>query len=279
MENNKFEVLSKIDLFLLDMDGTIYLGDRLFEGSKEFVQLLKENNKEFLFLTNNSSKSSDDYLKKLSKMGIEITKENLLTSGQATAIYLKSVDQRSALKAYVVGTQSLKDELKSFGINVVDSIEKEEVDYLIVGFDTELTYKKLLDACKLIRKGVPFLATNPDLVCPLDGGEYIPDCGSICIILENATKRKPLFIGKPSSIIVDVISKFKNVEKGKIAMIGDRLYTDIKMANDNGMVSILVLSGETTYEDIEKSTIKPTLIYNSIKDIYEDLKIIYRGVN
>ncbi|WP_039767484.1 HAD-IIA family hydrolase [Caldicellulosiruptor sp. F32] len=278
MENNKFELLRKIDLFLLDMDGTIYLGDRLFEGSKEFVQLLKENNKEFLFLTNNSSKSSDDYLKKLSKMGIEITKENLLTSGQATAIYLKSIDQRSAVSAYVVGTQSLKDELKSFGINVVDSIEKEDVDYLIVGFDTELTYKKLLDACKLIRKGVPFLATNPDLVCPLDGGEYIPDCGSICIMLENATKKKPLYIGKPSSIIVEVISRFKNVEKSKMAMIGDRLYTDIKMANDNGMISILVLSGETNYEDIEKFQVKPTLIYNSIKDIYEDLKILYRGV-
>ncbi|WP_271629138.1 HAD-IIA family hydrolase [Caldicellulosiruptor sp. DIB 104C] len=278
MENNKFELLRKIDLFLLDMDGTIYLGDRLFEGSKEFVQLLKENNKEFLFLTNNSSKSSDDYLKKLSKMGIEITKENLLTSGQATAIYLKSIDQRSAVSAYVVGTQSLKDELKSFGINVVNSIEKEDVDYLIVGFDTELTYKKLLDACKLIRKGVPFLATNPDLVCPLDGGEYIPDCGSICIMLENATKKKPLYIGKPSSIIVEVISRFKNVEKSKMAMIGDRLYTDIKMANDNGMISILVLSGETNYEDIEKFQVKPTLIYNSIEDIYEDLKILYRGV-
>ncbi|AZT89372.1 HAD-IIA family hydrolase [Caldicellulosiruptor changbaiensis] len=278
MENNKFELLRKIDLFLLDMDGTIYLGDRLFEGSKEFIQLLKENNKEFLFLTNNSSKSSDDYLKKLSKMGIEIAKENLLTSGQATAIYLKSINQRSAISAYVVGTRSLKDELKSFGINVVGSIEKEDVDYLIVGFDTELTYKKLLDACKLIRKGVPFLATNPDLVCPLDGGEYIPDCGSICIMLENATKKKPLFIGKPSSIIVDVISRFKNVEKSKIAMIGDRLYTDIKMANDNGMISILVLSGETTYEDVEKFQIKPTLIYNSIKDIYENLKILYRGV-
>jgi len=279
MIEERFEILRKIELFILDMDGTIYLGDRLFEGSKEFIQLLKENNKEFLFLTNNSSKSSDDYLKKLSKMGIEITKENLLTSGQATAIYLKSINQRSVVSAYVVGTQSLKDELKSFGVNVVDSIEKEKVDYLIVGFDTELTYKKLLDACKLIRKGVPFLATNPDLVCPLDSGEYIPDCGSICIMLENATKKKPLYIGKPSSIIVDVISKFKNVEKSKIAMIGDRLYTDIKMANDNGMISILVLSGETTYEDVEKSEIKPTLIYDSIKDVYEDLKTMYRGVN
>ena len=279
MIEERFEILRKIELFILDMDGTIYLGDRLFEGSREFVQLLKENNKEFLFLTNNSSKSSDDYLKKLSKMGIEITKENLLTSGQATAIYLKSINQRSTISAYVVGTQSLKNELKTFGINVVDSIEKDDVDYLIVGFDTELTYKKLLDACKLIRKGVPFLATNPDLVCPLDGGEYIPDCGSICIMLENATKKKPLYIGKPSSIIVDVISKFKNVEKSKIAMIGDRLYTDVKMANNNGMISILVLSGETTYEDVEKSEIKPTLIYDSIKDVYEDLKTMYRGVN
>lgn len=277
MQTEKFEILSKIELFLLDMDGTIYLGDRLFEGSREFVQLLKENNKDFLFLTNNSSKSSDDYLKKLSKMGIEITKENLLTSGQAAAIYLKSIDKRSTIKVYVVGTQSLKEELKSFEMDIVDDIEKENVDYLIVGFDTELTYKKLLDACKLIRKGVPFLATNPDLVCPLDCGEYIPDCGSICIMLENATKKKPLFIGKPSSIIVDVISKFKNVEKSKMAMIGDRLYTDIKMANDNEMISILVLSGETTYEDVEKSAVKPLLIYNSIKNIYEDLKVLYRG--
>ncbi|WAM34006.1 HAD-IIA family hydrolase [Caldicellulosiruptor morganii] len=276
MKDNKFEVLLKVELFILDMDGTIYLGDRLFEGSREFVELLKENRKEFLFLTNNSSKSSDEYLKKLSKMGIDIAKENLLTSGQATAIYLNGIAKKT-IRAYVVGTVSLKKELESFGINIAEDIEKEEVDYLIVGFDTELTYKKLLDACELIRKGIPFLATNPDLVCPLDGGKYIPDCGSICIMLENATKKKPLFIGKPSSIIVDVISKLKNVEKSRIAMIGDRLYTDIKMANDNGMVSILVLSGETAFEDIEKSRLKPTFVYNSIRDIYEDLKTVYRG--
>jgi len=162
------------------------------------------------------------------------------------------------------------------GIFVVDS-PNYNIDYLVVGFDTQLTYKKLLDACELIRRGVPFLATNPDLVCPLDGGRYIPDCGSICIMLENATKKKPVFVGKPSSIMVDIISNFKKVEKNKIAMIGDRLYTDIKMAKDSGMVAVLVLSGETRMEDVEASSLKPDLIYGSIKDIYEELKLVFGG--
>jgi len=270
-------ILKNIDLFLLDLDGTVYLGERVFEGAREFIKLLKENQKDFLFLTNNSSKSSEDYYSKLLKMGFEITKGNIFTSGQAMGIYIKTIHkEEKSPRVYVVGTSSLKRELKSMGIFVVDS-PNYNIDYLVVGFDTQLTYKKLLDACELIRRGVPFLATNPDLVCPLDGGRYIPDCGSICIMLENATKKKPVFVGKPSSIMVDIISNFKKVEKNKIAMIGDRLYTDIKMAKDSGMVAVLVLSGETRMEDVEASSLKPDLIYGSIKDIYEELKLVFGG--
>jgi len=270
-------ILKNIDLFLLDLDGTVYLGERVFEGAREFIKLLKENQKDFLFLTNNSSKSSEDYYSKLLNMGFEITKENVFTSGQAMGIYIKTIHkEKRSPKVYVVGTSSLKRELKSMGIFVVDS-PNYNIDYLVVGFDTQLTYKELLDACELIRRGVPFLATNPDLVCPLDGGRYIPDCGSICIMLENATKKKPVFVGKPSSIMVDIISNFKKVEKNKIAMIGDRLYTDIKMAKDSGMVAVLVLSGETRMEDVEASSLKPDLIYGSIKDIYEELKLVFGG--
>lgn len=270
------DLLKDIELFMLDMDGTIYLGDRVFEGSREFIGLLKEVGKDFLFLTNNSSKSSDDYILKLKKMGIAIEKDNLLTSGQATAIYLKSISKdKDFINVYVVGTSSLKSELKGFGINVVES-PQEDIDYLIVGFDTELTYQKLLDACKLIKMGVPFIATNPDLVCPVGEDEYIPDCGSICIMLENATKKKPLYIGKPSKIIVDIVAKFKNVNKKRIAIVGDRLYTDIKLGIINNITSICVLSGETNLDEIEKSDVKPTLIFNSIKDVYNELKNIYK---
>ncbi|ADQ47128.1 HAD-superfamily hydrolase, subfamily IIA [Caldicellulosiruptor kronotskyensis 2002] len=270
-------ILKNIDLFLLDLDGTVYLGERVFEGAREFIKLLKENQKDFLFLTNNSSKSSEDYYLKLLNIGFEITKENVFTSGQAMGIYIKTIHKKEKPpRVYVVGTTSLKRELKSMGIVVVDS-PNYNIDYLVVGFDTTLTYKKLLDACELIRRGVPFLATNPDLVCPLDGGRYIPDCGSICIMLENATKKKPVFVGKPSSIMVDIISNLKKVDKSRIAMIGDRLYTDMKMAKDSGMVAALVLSGETKMEDVEASTLKPDLIYGSIKDMYEELKLVFGG--
>ncbi|PBC88094.1 HAD superfamily hydrolase (TIGR01457 family) [Caldicellulosiruptor bescii] len=246
-------ILKNIDLFLLDLDGTVYLGEKVFEGAREFIKLLNKNQKEFLFLTNNSSKSSEEYYSKLLNMGFEITKENVFTSGQAMGIYIKTIHKKEKPpRVYVVGTTSLKRELKSMGIVVVDS-PNYNIDYLVIGFDTTLTYKKLLDACELIRRGVPFLATNPDLVCPLDGGRYIPDCGSICIMLENATKKKPVFVGKPSSIMVDIISNLKKVEKSRIAMIGDRLYTDMKMAKDSGMVAALVLSGETKMKDVELS--------------------------
>lgn len=270
-------ILKNIDLFLLDLDGTVYLGERVFEGAREFIKLLKENQKDFLFLTNNSSKSSEEYYSKLLNMGFEITKENVFTSGQAMGIYIKTIHKKEKPpRVYVVGTTSLKRELKSMGIFVVDS-PNYNIDYLVVGFDTQLTYKKLLDACELIRRGVPFFATNPDLVCPLDGGRYIPDCGSICIMLENATKKKPVFVGKPSSIMVDIISNFKKVDRSRIAMVGDRLYTDIKMAKDSGMVAVLVLSGETKLEDVEASSLKPDLIYGSIKDMYEELKLVFGG--
>ncbi|ADQ03815.1 HAD-superfamily hydrolase, subfamily IIA [Caldicellulosiruptor owensensis OL] len=270
-------ILKNIDLFLLDLDGTVYLGERVFEGAREFIKLLKESRKDFLFLTNNSSKSSEDYYSKLLNMGFEITKENIFTSGQAMGIYIKTIHKKEKPPTvYVVGTSSLKRELNSMGISIVESLDCD-IDYLVVGFDTELTYKKLLDACELIRRGVPFLATNPDLVCPLDGGRYIPDCGSICIMLENATKKRPVFVGKPSSIMVDIISSFKEVDRNKIAMIGDRLYTDIKMAKDSGMVAVLVLSGETRMEDVEASSFTPDLIYGSIKDIYEELKLVFGG--
>uniref|UniRef100_A0A7C5V4S7 Acid sugar phosphatase n=1 Tax=Caldicellulosiruptor owensensis TaxID=55205 RepID=A0A7C5V4S7_9FIRM len=270
-------ILKNIDLFLLDLDGTVYLGERVFEGAREFIKLLKESRKDFLFLTNNSSKSSEDYYSKLLNMGFEITKENIFTSGQAIGIYIKTIHKKEKPPAvYVVGTSSLKRELNSMGISIVERLDCD-IDYLVVGFDTELTYKKLLDACELIRREVPFLATNPDLVCPLDGGRYIPDCGSICIMLENATKKRPVFVGKPSFIMVDIISNFKEVDRNKIAMIGDRLYTDIKMAKDSGMVAVLVLSGETRMEDVEVSSLKPDLIYGSIKDIYEELKLVFGG--
>ncbi len=270
-------ILKNIDLFLLDLDGTVYLGQRVFEGAREFIKLLKENQKDFLFLTNNSSKSSEEYYSKLLNMGFEITRQNVFTSGQAMGIYIKTIHKKEKPpRVYVVGTSSLKRELKSMDIFVVDS-PNYNIDYLVVGFDISLTYKKLLDACELIRRGVPFLATNPDLVCPLDGGRYIPDCGSICYLLEIATKKKPVFVGKPSSIMVDIISNFKKLDRNRIAMIGDRLYTDMKMAKDSGMIAVLVLSGETRMEDVEASSLKPDLIYGSIKDVYEELKLVFGG--
>ncbi len=253
--------LEDIDLFILDMDGTFYLGNDLFDGSLEFLKTVKEKNKKFMFLTNNSSKSARDYIIKLSKIGIDITGEQIFTSGEATCIYLKDRYPKNT-KYFVLGTESLVEEFESYDLKV----DFEDPDVLVLGYDTSLTYDKLSKACLFIRRGIDYIATHPDINCPSPEG-LIPDAGAFIELIKASTSRSPsIIIGKPSKdIILGAMKKAKCT--GKAAMIGDRLYTDIAAANNAGITSILVLSGETQLKDLEGSDIRPTYIFDSIKEI------------
>ncbi len=261
-------VMNNINLFLFDMDGTLYIGNRLFDFTKELLKTIKEQGKRYLFMTNNSSKSVTDYIKKLDKLGISASKEDFITSSQATALYLKENCPNERL--YVCGTQSFKDELRESGLTVTESLN--EVDCIVMGNDTELTFKKLDDISYLLStRDLRYIATNPDLVCPTEYGS-VPDCGSVCEMIFNATGKRPLFIGKPEPEMPLIAMKNTGYSPNETAVIGDRIYTDIKSGINAGCLSILVMSGETTSEILEKSEDKPTFVFESGKEILKLLK-------
>ena len=217
----------------------------------------------YIFLTNNSSKGIDKYIEKLDKLGIKSTADDFLTSTDATVLYLK---KKRYKKIYAFGTSSFKEQLENSGLPITDKLEND-IDCLCMGFDTELSFQKLEDACILLGKGVDYIATNPDWVCPTWYG-YVPDCGSVSEMLYNATKRRPIFIGKPEPTMALLAMEKTGFKKHETALIGDRLYTDIACGVNAGISSIFVLSGEGTIEDVEKSEIKPQYIYNDIKELY-----------
>lgn len=253
--------LKDIKCFLLDMDGTFYLGDKLIPGALDFLRYLKSTGREYLFLTNNSSKNRDFYTAKLKKMGVsEITENNVFTSGEATAIYLNKLNRGK--RVYLVGTPYLESELKRFGIDIVE----DEPDHVVVGFDTTLTYDKLWKACDYIRQGVNYIATHPDLNCPIEGG-YMPDCGAIIAFIKASTGQEPFIVGKPYPEIINSVFEKTGLGPDRLAIVGDRLYTDIKTGINAGITSILVLTGETKEEDLEKSDVKPDYVLQSIGDI------------
>ena len=262
------EAIKDIKLFLFDMDGTLYIGDRLFDFTKELLDTIKKSGKKYLFMTNNSSKSVADYVKKLEKLGIEADKNDFITSSQATALYLKANCPNDRL--YVCGTRSLKNELIENGFTVTENID--DVDCIVMGFDTELTFKKLEDVCKiLLSREVRYIATNPDLVCPTEYGS-VPDCGSVCEMIYNETKKRPYVIGKPQAAKPLIAMDMTGHKKQETAVIGDRIYTDVKSGINAGALSILVMSGETTKEMLNKSDDKPDIVINSAKEILEILK-------
>lgn len=261
------DTLKKTKLFLLDMDGTIYLDDTLFEGVADFLTYIKSAGGKYMFLTNNSSKSAEKYVEKMAGMGISVTAEDFLTSADATILHLQ---KKSYNKIYALGTTSFKEQLQKANLPITDRLE-EGIDCLCMAFDAELTFQKLEDACILLGKGVEYIATNPDWVCPTWYGS-VPDCGSVSEMLYNATKRRPTFIGKPQPTMALLAMKKAGLAPEETALIGDRLYTDIACAVNAGITGIFVLSGEGTLEDVEKSEIKPHYIYNSVKALYEDLQ-------
>ena len=253
------------DLYLFDIDGTLLLGDKIIDGCKEIIKEINKQGKKYIFITNNSTKTTYEYVHKFKSIGIETKEENFITAFTATIYYLKKNFKRK--KIFLLGTKSLKKELERNNIIVTDEYE-EDIHCALVSFDIELTYKKIEDICRVLRnETVTFLATNPDMVCPVENG-YIPDCGSICSMIENAVNRKPIYIGKPNTLMIDISLKETNTKKENAIIIGDRLSTDILCGVKSGIDTAAVFTGETNEEEIESSKYKPTYIFNSVKDIY-----------
>ena len=244
------------------MDGTLYLGDKIFEGTIEFLKTIKSHNKKYLFLTNNSSRSTKEYCEKLNKMGISAIGEEIFTSGEATIIYLKGLGEKN--KIYLLGTPGLEKEFEEAGFILTEN----DPDYVVLGFDKTLTYQKLETACNLIQRGVRFIATHPDFVCPTEGLP-IPDCGAMIKLITAATGKEPKVIGKPNTEMINSALTKLGAKPEETAIIGDRYYTDMEMGFRAGLTTILVLSGETKEKDIAKMHKNPDYIFNSVDDIIQ----------
>lgn len=262
MQNEKS--LKDIKLFVLDMDGTFYLGNRIFDFSLEFLEKVKEAGKEFIFFTNNSSKAPMDYIEKLSRMNCSIQRKDIMTSGDVTIEYIKTECPEASV--YLMGTQELEKSFREAGIHLSD----QAPELVVVGFDTSLTYEKLEKVCTFIRNGSRFIATHLDINCPTEEG-FIPDCGAICAAIRLSTGVEPEFMGKPYDKTVDMIIKRTGYERKEIAFVGDRLYTDVATGVNNNCTGILVLTGETKFADVETSVVKPDFIFKSLKEIGEAL--------
>lgn len=251
-------------LFLFDMDGTIYEEDRLFDGTKQLLEAVRRQGGRSVFITNNSSRSVEDYVKKVQRMGIEADTEDFFTSVQATVLLLKK--EYPDVLVYAQGTASMLQELRASGIRVTDQIE-DGIGLVLVGFDTELTFEKLRRTCELLTKrDLPFYACNPDLVCPCSFG-FVPDCGSMCVGIYNATGKTPIYIGKPEKTMIEVVQRKFGCTKDETAVIGDRLYTDIRSGNNAGVTTVCVLSGEATEAEIAAGPDKPTFVFDSVANI------------
>ncbi len=257
--------LEQIKIYLLDMDGTFYLGNRIFDWSYTFLDKLAEQSKSFYFLTNNSSNSRERYVEKLAGMGLTVSPDRIITSGEATTIHLNR--RKPGAKVYLAGTPALEKEFRDAGFVLTDDCP----DFVVIGFDTTLTYEKLWKVCDFVRDGVEYIATHPDFNCPIEGG-YMPDIGGIIAFVRACTGKDPdKIIGKPNHYIVDAVMEKLGVGKEEIAMVGDRLYTDIAMGANSGITSILVLSGETSLKDLENSSIQPDYIFDHLGKIAESI--------
>lgn len=248
-------------LFLLDLDGTLYLDERLFDGAADFLRAIRSRGGTYRFLTNNSSRGAESYVEKLRRLGVEAETSDFLTSVDALIAHLHAQGMAEKL-LYVCGTQSMKRQLTQAGLRLTDDRDAA-VDALVMGFDTELTFQKLEDACILLNRGADYLATNPDWVCPTWYG-FVPDCGSVCEMLFRATGRRPYVIGKPRPDMAHLAMVHGGFSAEETVLLGDRLYTDIACGVNAGIDTVLVLSGETKEADLAGSAVQPTFVLGSV---------------
>lgn len=248
--------LSRKKLWILDMDGTVYLGDRLFDETLPFLERIKANGARYLFFTNNASRAKSTYVDRLNNMGIPATADDILTSAETTLQFLHT--HRKGKKVYLIGTPDLEKRFAQDGIEL-----SEEADIVVVSFDTTLVYEKLSIGCRLIRNGAEFLSTHPDFNCPVEGG-FIPDSGAICALVTASTGKTPRYFGKPYPEVLQAVEEHTGISREDMVVVGDRLYTDIALGADNGVDSVLVLTGETSPEDEKAATTHPAFIADSI---------------
>ncbi len=261
-------ILKGKETFLLDMDGTIFLGNELIDGALDFLDTIKAKGKRYIFLTNNSSKNKLSYVEKLQNLGIDAHAEEIFTSGEATTRYLKRF--KEGARVFLLGTPALEEEFTLEGFELVKE-RGQEIDYVVLGFDTTLTYDKLWGACEYISKGVEYIATHPDFNCPLPNDAFMPDAGAMAALIEASTGKKPKVIGKPNKEVVESIADKYHLDKSGMVMVGDRLYTDIQTGINAGITSIVVFSGETKEKDYEDSSIKADFSFTSVKEIISEL--------
>jgi HAD superfamily hydrolase (TIGR01450 family) len=251
--------LNTIRCVLLDMDGTFYLGERLLPGAAAFLAQLRRSSEPFVFLTNNTSQNRDHYLAKLRRLGIHISEEEIFTAGEASALWLQ--ERAPRCKVFLAGTPALAHVFVAHGFRLT----QEAPDWIVLGFDTTLTYERLWKLCDHVRAGVPYLATHPDFNCPTDGG-FMPDIGAMIAFVEASTGRRPdVVIGKPHAPIVEALARKTGVPVESMCMVGDRLYTDIALGA-HGVMTVLVLSGETSREDLKASPYVPDLVVQDLAE-------------
>ena len=266
------ERLRKIQHVALDMDGTIYRGGTVFPFTTSFLRELKELGIGFSFLTNNSSKSTADYARHLEKIGIPAEADQIHTSTQASIEFLRA-EMPDVRKLFVLGTESMRREIASSGFVVTEDSASDEPDAVLAGFDTDLQFSRLCRAAYWIKEGKPFLASHPDRVCPTDQPTVLVDCGAICAALQEASGRKPdAVIGKPDPRMLHGLLRRHGLAAEQMAMVGDRLYTDVEMARRAGALGVLVLTGEATLEDVERNEWKPDLVARDIAEFGENLR-------
>lgn len=262
-------LLPHIRIFALDLDGTVYLGTKWIEGAKEFLEAITRTGRDYYFLTNNSSKNPKVYVEKLAGMGFATTLDHIITSGQATIWYLQK--HFSEKRVFLLGNDMLQEEFRESGI----VLDEKNPEVVVTGFDTSLTYEKMCRICDFVRAGLPYIATHPDYNCPTENG-FIPDIGAIAAFIRASAFRDPdVVVGKPNALICDYLMEriheanqgFQQVARSQIAMVGDRLYTDVAAGINGGLTSILVLSGEASLEDAEAAAEVPDLIFDSVAEI------------
>ena len=264
MHTNK-DVLTSKKLFVFDMDGTIYLGNKVFDFAIRFIDHLRENGYRVLFFTNNASHTTEFYMGKLSRLGFSPKEDEIMTSGDVTVEFLRR--HRAGKSVYLVGTPELVEYFGASGIPMLTGSEKR-ADIVVTSFDTTLNYEKLDNACRLVRGGAEYLSTHPDFNCPTETG-FIPDSGAIAAFVTASTGVKPTYFGKPYAETVDMICEATGFDKQEICIFGDRLYTDIALGKKHGVTAILVLTGETTQSDVDAAqpTERPDMTFASLAEV------------
>ena len=267
--NPSVDIIKEKELYIFDMDGTVYLGGKPFDFAKRFIKNLKNSGKRVLFFTNNASHTDSFYIAKLNRMGFEVTENEIMTSGDVTVEYLNR--HRAGKSVYLVGVDELIKDFSEKGINLVDG-KSESADIVVTSFDTTLTYEKLDNACRLIRNGAEFLSTHPDFNCPTETG-FIPDSGAITAFVTASTGKLPTYFGKPYRETIEMICEATGVDREKMCIFGDRLYTDIALGKKFDVTSVLVLSGETKMADVTAAddADKPDYVFDSLDNVNKEM--------